>query len=87
MIIPILSTETSKRMAVSDGGNSLKSDIDSVSFGLDAEDERALQDNDIQTTFPAQIFRLQYVSAACLVINTMIGELWDLDGPFPPAQH
>ena len=74
-------------MAVSDGATSMKSDIDSVSFGLDIEDERALQANDVQTTFPAQVFRLRYVSVACLVINTMIGEFSYLDRPFSPAQH
>ena len=67
-------------MAASDGGRSLESNIDSISFGLDSEDQVALQEQDIQTTVPAQVFRLQYISAACLVINTMVGKYFNLGG-------
>ena len=42
-------------------------------IGLDAEDRQALWNNDIQTTVPAQLFRLRYISSAGLIINTMIG--------------
>ena len=42
-------------------------------IGLDPEDSHALRDNDIQTTVPAQLFRLRYMSCAGLIINTMIG--------------
>ena len=61
------------KMAGSSYGRSIGEDSKSIRIGLDAQDKAALQENDIQTTLPAQIFRLRYLSVACLVINTMIG--------------